>query len=135
MTSATHPPHASALSRPGTRALTWRPACSFVLEEADRRVVLGGGGWNASIGSYFDVTLSAVGTTSLETTVTIDRLRVSGAAGLSITSAGSLSSLIDVTQTGGVVIANGRLSSAGDYALIAGLLQGTRAVQAPGPQV
>lgn len=82
-------------------------------------------------GRYFDVTLSAAGTTTLSSVVTIDRLTVANTAGLTIAVAGNLSSLIDVTQTGGTVNVNGRLRSVGDYTLAAGLLTGTGTIQAP----
>lgn len=82
-------------------------------------------------GRYFDVTLSAAGTTTLSSTVTIDRLTVAGTAGLTIATAGNLASLIDVTQTGGTVNVAGRLRSVGDYTLAAGLLTGTGTIQTP----
>jgi len=82
-------------------------------------------------GRYFDVTLSAAGTTTLSSVVTIDRLTVANTAGLNIAAAGNLTSLIDVTQTGGSVNVNGRLRSVGDYTLAAGLLTGTGTIQAP----
>lgn len=82
-------------------------------------------------GRYFDVTLGAAGTTTLSSVVTIDRLTVANTAGLNIAAAGNLTSLIDVTQTGGSVNVNGRLRSVGDYTLAAGLLTGTGTLQAP----
>ena len=82
-------------------------------------------------GRYFDVTLSAAGTTTLSSTVTIDRLTVGGTAGLNVAAAGNLSSLIDVTQTGGTVNVAGRLRSVGDYTLASGLLTGTGTIQTP----
>jgi hypothetical protein len=80
---------------------------------------------------YFDITLSAAGTTTLSSVVTIDRLRVASTAGLTIGAAGNLSSLIDVTQTGGTILVNGRLRSVGDYSLMAGTLGGVGTIQAP----
>lgn len=80
---------------------------------------------------FFDVTLSQTGTTTLSSTVTIDRLTVRGAAGLSVAAAGNLTSLIDVSQFGGTVNVNGRLASVGDYTLFAGMLGGTGTVRAP----
>lgn len=82
-------------------------------------------------GRYFDVTLSNAGTTQLSSTVTIDRLTVAGTAGLGIGASGNLTSLIDVTQTGGTVNVAGRLRSVGDYTLAAGLLAGTGTIQTP----
>jgi hypothetical protein len=81
---------------------------------------------------YFDVTLSAAGTTTLDTAVTIDRFRLNGvSAALNIASTGSLTSLIDVTQTIGSMQINGRLTSVGDYFLMAGGLSGTGTLRAP----
>lgn len=82
-------------------------------------------------GRYFDVTLGAAGTTTLSSVVTIDRLTVANTAGLNIAAAGNLTSLIDVTQTGGTVNVAGRLRSVGDYTLAAGLLTGTGTIQTP----
>ncbi|WP_298915016.1 autotransporter domain-containing protein [uncultured Algimonas sp.] len=83
-------------------------------------------------GRYFDVTLSADGTTTLNSTVTIDRLTVSGAnAGLTIAPDGSLTSLMDVKQTAGLVSVGGTLSSVGDYLLMSGMLTGSGTVQTP----
>lgn len=82
-------------------------------------------------GRYFDVTLSAAGTTTLSSTVTIDRLTVTNTAGLGITAPGNLTSLIDITQTGGSVNVLGRLTSVGDYTLASGLLTGTGTIQTP----
>jgi hypothetical protein len=82
-------------------------------------------------GRYFDVTLSAAGTTTLSSVVTIDRLTVANTAGLNVAAAGNLTSLIDVTQTGGSVNVMGRLRSVGDYTLAAGLLSGSGTIQAP----
>ena len=80
---------------------------------------------------YFDVTLSQTGTTTLSSAVTIDRLTVRGAAGLTVAAAGDLTSLIDINQFGGVVSVNGGLTSVGDYTLFAGMLSGTGTVTAP----
>lgn len=80
---------------------------------------------------YFDVTLSQTGTTTLSSAVTIDRLTVRNAAGLTVAAAGNLTSLIDINQFGGVVSVNGRVNSVGDYTLFAGMLSGTGTVTAP----
>lgn len=81
---------------------------------------------------YFDVTLSADGTTTLSSAVTIDRLTLNGAgAGLNVASTGSLTSLIDVEQVSGSVNVDGTLASAGDYLLMSGLLSGSGTVQTP----
>ncbi len=80
---------------------------------------------------YFDVTLANSGTTTLSSTVTIDRLTVRGSAGLTIASDGRLNSLIDITQLGGIMSVNGTLTSVGDYTVMGGLLQGTGTITAP----
>ncbi|AOL94197.1 autotransporter domain-containing protein [Porphyrobacter sp. LM 6] len=80
---------------------------------------------------YFDVTLGQTGTTTLNSDVTIDRLTVRGAAGLTVNTAGNLTSLIDVNQFGGRVNINGGITSIGDYTLFAGMLEGTGTITAP----
>jgi uncharacterized protein YhjY with autotransporter beta-barrel domain len=80
---------------------------------------------------FFDVTLSQTGTTTLSSAVTIDRLTVRNAAGLTVAAAGNLTSLIDINQFGGVVNVNGSVTSIGDYTLFAGMLAGTGTVNAP----
>ena len=81
---------------------------------------------------YFDVTLSAAGTTTLDTDVEIDRLMIAGAqSALNITQDGALTTLIDATQFGGRLNVDGFFGTAGDYALIAGLLSGRGTVVTP----
>jgi uncharacterized protein YhjY with autotransporter beta-barrel domain/V8-like Glu-specific endopeptidase len=81
---------------------------------------------------YFDVTLAATGTTTLNTAVTIDRLTLAGiGAGLDITSTGSLTSLIGVTQGTGTMQVNGTLTTPGDYLMISGGLNGTGTITTP----
>jgi subtilase-type serine protease len=80
---------------------------------------------------YYDVTLSQTGTTTLSSAVTIDRLTVRGAAGLTVAGAGNLTSLIDINQFGGVVNVAGRVNSVGDYTLFSGMLAGTGTITAP----
>lgn len=85
-----------------------------------------------AIGRYFDVTLAATGTTTLNSTVTIDRLTLAGAgARLNIDSTGSLTSLIEVMQLTGTMQVNGRLTTPGDYLLQAGGLNGTGTISTP----
>lgn len=85
-----------------------------------------------ALGRYFDVTLSANGTTTLNTAVTIDRLTIAGAgARLNIDAGGSLTSLISVTQTIGTLQVNGVLSTPGDYFLLTGGLNGTGTIFTP----
>lgn len=81
---------------------------------------------------YFDVTLSATGTTTLDTAVTIDRFGIAGAgAALNITSTGSLTSLMDINQITGTMSVNGALTSPGDYFMMAGGLNGTGTITTP----
>lgn len=86
---------------------------------------------NGVLPRYFDVTLSNAGTTTLNSTVTIDRLTVAGAAGLTVAAGARLNSLIDITQRGGTITANGTLATPGDFILAAGLLQGTGTIATP----
>ncbi|MDB5738951.1 MAG: hypothetical protein JWO65_2619, partial [Sphingomonas bacterium] len=82
---------------------------------------------------YYDVTLSADGTTTLSAAQKIiDRLSITGAnAGLTIASGAGLASLIDTTVNAGTLTVNGTYISMGEFALNAGLLQGTGTVVAP----
>lgn len=81
---------------------------------------------------YFDVTLAAAGTTTLDTDITIDKLTIAGAdAALNITSDGSLTSLVDVTQMAGRMNVDGTLSTNGDYLLFTGALTGNGTVETP----
>lgn len=80
---------------------------------------------------YFDVRLTNAGVTTLSSEVTIDRLTLTGPAGLNIAAAGDLTSLIDITQAGGMMNVNGALTSVGDYTILSGMLQGSGTVNAP----
>ena len=81
---------------------------------------------------YFDVTLSAAGTTTLNTAATIDRFTIAGgSAMLDITSTGSLTSLMDITQATGTMQVNGLLTSGGDYLMMTGGLNGTGTIRVP----
>lgn len=85
-----------------------------------------------AIGRYYDVTLGAAGTTTLDTIVTVDRFTMSNAAArLNITSSGSLTSLIDTTQIAGVTNVDGVLNSTGDYLVMGGGLTGAGRINAP----
>lgn len=86
---------------------------------------------NGVNGRYFEVTLNTAGTTTLSSTRTIDRLNVTGAAGLVVASGGNLTSNLGVNQTGGRVAVNGQVNSGGDYSLLSGVLSGTGTVKAP----
>ena len=81
---------------------------------------------------YFDVTLAATGTTTLNTAVTVDRFTISGVgAALDIQAAGRLTSLIGVTQGTGTMQVNGNLVTPGDYLMISGGLNGTGTITTP----
>lgn len=80
---------------------------------------------------YFDVTLSAAGTTTLSSAVTVDRFTMAGgAAMLDITAAGSLTSLMDITQATGTMQVNGTLATR-DYLMLSGGLNGTGTLEVP----
>ncbi len=81
---------------------------------------------------YFDVNLSAAGTTTLSSTVEIDVLTISGAAaGLDIGATGNLTSLTEIMHQAGSVNVNGTLSTYGDYLLMSGLLSGAGTINTP----
>ena len=82
---------------------------------------------------YYDVTLSANGTTTLSgSQKVIDRLTISGSgAGLTIAADAGLASLIDTTVSAGTLTVDGQYVSIGDFDLIGGLLQGNGTVIAP----
>ncbi|PKP94258.1 MAG: autotransporter domain-containing protein [Alphaproteobacteria bacterium HGW-Alphaproteobacteria-16] len=87
---------------------------------------------NGVLPRYFDVTLSAAGTTTLNTAVTIDRFTLAGLnAGLNITSTGSLTSLMDVTQVIGTLHVDGALTTPRDFFIMAGGLSGSGTINAP----
>ena len=80
---------------------------------------------------YYDVTLSAAGTTTLSSDVTVDRFTLNGAgAALDIMADGSLTSLMDINQWSGMLRVNGTLTTPGDYFLMAGGLQGSGTINA-----
>ncbi len=84
-------------------------------------------------GQYYDVTLSAAGTTTLSgANVTIDRLTIgTAAAGLNIASGASLTTLMGTNQFAGTVTVNGTLTSVGDYSLLGGAMLGSGRINAP----
>ncbi|RYE76104.1 MAG: trypsin-like serine protease, partial [Oxalobacteraceae bacterium] len=78
---------------------------------------------------YFDVTLSAAGTTTLNTVATVDRFTLAGGtAVLDIAAGGSLTSLMDITQATGTMQVNGSITTPGDYLMLSGGLNGTGTV-------
>lgn len=81
---------------------------------------------------YFDITLAAAGTTTLDTNVTIDRFTITGSQSkLAVTSGGSLTSLIGFNHFGGIVQVDGTINSGGDYLLLSGGLTGSGRINAP----
>lgn len=87
---------------------------------------------NGVLPRYFDVTLAAAGTTTLNTAVVVDRFTLAGVqAGLNITSTGSLTSLMDVTQMIGTLNVDGVLSAPSDFLIMTGGLSGTGQINAP----
>ncbi|MEG3143777.1 autotransporter domain-containing protein [Sphingomonas sp. RT2P30] len=81
---------------------------------------------------YFDVTLGAAGTTTLGSTVTIDRLTINNtAAKLTVNSGAALTSLININQLQGLVTNNGTITSVGDYMLLTGGITGAGRFNAP----
>lgn len=100
---------------------------NFVPDDTD------GDGTAAHPARYYDVTLSADGTTTLSgADIVIDRLTISGAnSGLTIAADANLGTLIDTMQTNGTMTVDGQYVSMGDYYLMGGLLQGSGSVVAP----
>jgi hypothetical protein len=82
---------------------------------------------------YYDVTLSADGTTTLSNAnIIVDRLTINGAkSGLNIAANGLLGVWIDTTMYAGNLNVDGVLVSNGDFALMGGVLTGTGIVAAP----
>jgi hypothetical protein len=83
-------------------------------------------------GRYYDVTLRNAGIVSLNSAVTIDRFTILGASSqLTVNAGASLTSLIDVMHTTGIVQNNGTITTGGDYLFTSGLLSGTGRVNTP----
>jgi hypothetical protein len=73
---------------------------------------------------YYDVTLSAIGATWLDSSVTIDRFTLDGAlTSLDVRNAGTLSVLGDFNVFAGILNVDGRINS-GEALLVQGLLTG-----------
>ncbi len=86
-----------------------------------------------TLAQYYDVTLTANGTTTLSgADVTIDRLTI-GTAGANLVVAGgaSLTTLMGTTQFAGTNTVNGTFNSVGDYSLLGGALFGSGRINAP----
>ena len=86
---------------------------------------------------YYDVTLSAAGTTTLNNGfIIIDRLTINGAsAGLAIGPNAALGTWIDTTMYAGNFRVDGLYMSLGDFALFGGILSGNGTVIAPATTV
>ena len=81
---------------------------------------------------YFDVTLAAAGTTTLNSAVTVDKFTLNGVqAGLTIGTAGSLTSLMDINQIIGTMHVDGALRAPSDFFILAGGLSGNGQIHAP----
>lgn len=82
---------------------------------------------------YYDVTLSAPGTTTLsDGMVIIDRLTINGATtGLTIGANAAMGTWIDTTMFAGNFRVDGLYESLGDFALMGGILSGNGVVAAP----
>lgn len=80
---------------------------------------------------YYDVTLSAPGTTSLSSSVTIDRMTLDGETRLHVRSGGSLNVLGEYNQLQGWTTADGLVASGRDMMYLSGLLSGSGTVRAP----
>ncbi|WP_448537718.1 autotransporter domain-containing protein [Sphingobium yanoikuyae] len=84
------------------------------------------------VGRYYDVTLSAAGKTTLDIDATVDRFTISDSGStLDVTSAGSLTSLMDINHLAGVVNVDGAVETPGDYLLLSGLLSGKGTLRTP----
>jgi hypothetical protein len=83
---------------------------------------------------YYDVTLSAAGTTTLSgATITVDKLTVNGAAaGLTIASTGALTTNISTNVFAGTLEVDGTLTANGGVNMFGGVLQGTGTVNSTG---
>ncbi len=74
---------------------------------------------------YYDVTLSQIGTTTLSSSVTIDRMTLTGRSPrLDVRSNGTLTVLGDYTQMNGTTNVDGRIN-AGETLMVSGLLSGS----------
>ncbi len=80
---------------------------------------------------YYDVTLSAAGTTNLGSSVTIDRMTLDGRTRLNVKNGGSLSVLGEYNQLQGWTNVDGRIQSGRDMLVLSGMLSGSGTVKAP----
>jgi subtilase-type serine protease len=80
---------------------------------------------------YYDVTLSAAGTTTLSSSVTIDRMALDGQTRLDVKSGGSLNVLGTYNQIQGWTNVDGRIQSGRDMLIVSGMLSGSGTIKAP----
>jgi uncharacterized protein with beta-barrel porin domain len=80
---------------------------------------------------YFDVTLSASGTTRLGSTVTIDKMTLAGQTKLEVKSGGALNVLGEYNQLEGWTNVDGLVQSGRDMLFATGMLSGSGTVKAP----
>ncbi|UUL82828.1 autotransporter domain-containing protein [Sphingomonas qomolangmaensis] len=121
-------PQAAAVAPPAPTLVNGLPGASnFVPNNVDPVRATG------ARAQYYDVTLTAAGTTTLSgANIVIDRLTLGGASsGLTIASGASLTTLINTTQFAGVNTVNGALTTVGDYTLMGGALMGSGRINAP----
>lgn len=75
---------------------------------------------------YYDVNLSATGTTTLSSVVAVDHLSITGGgAKLTVDPGAALVALMEIDQAAGLVTNNGTVTTQGDYFLMSGGVQGT----------
>lgn len=80
---------------------------------------------------YYDVTLSAAGTTTLSSSVTIDRMALDGETRLNVRSGGSLNVLGTYNQVQGWTHVDGYIQSGRDMLIVSGMLSGSGTIKAP----
>lgn len=80
---------------------------------------------------YYDVTLAASGTTTLGSSVTIDRMTVDGTTKLNVASSGSLNVHGEYSQFQGWTNVDGAVRSGHDMMVLSGLLSGSGTITAP----
>ena len=80
---------------------------------------------------YYDVTLSAAGTTNLASSVTIDRMSLDGPTHLNVKNDGSLNVLGTYNQIQGWTNVDGRIQSGRDMLIVSGMLSGSGTIKAP----
>ncbi len=80
---------------------------------------------------YYDVTLSAAGTTNLSSSVTIDRMALDGQTRLNVRNGGSLNVLGTYNQVQGWTNVDGRIQTGRDMLVVSGMLSGSGTIKTP----